>query len=363
MKRPFLSKLSVLAVSAALVTTAVALNDGDSLISLTYINNIFSNSIKSQTQSQTEGVLGAIYTEKLSELYQLENNAFSSQSTNQGLNLLPIEFQQNDIITISQGAVVVPSLGVATLSVQGTLIDLTTGTEQTSGSLITGRRYMVAENSAITLNVQSGIAKIAIQGGYTLYQTETISHDFADVVYSDWYNNAVTFVEKNNLFLGTGDYQFSPTEPMDRAMIVTVLYRLAGSPAHELATATATFTDVPDGEWYTDFVRWAGTYNITSGMGDGLFCPTVKVSQQQILVMLHAFARDYLKLNVTTTGDLSLYYDASMVDEWAVEATIWATEHKLLSGTLSGSTTLNPTANATRGFVAVVLMNFSNQFQ
>ena len=147
---------------------------------------------------------------------------------------------------------------------------------------------------------------------------------------------------------------------MIRAMRVTVFYRLAGSPEGELNAADASFTDVADGSWYAPFVRWGYVQGVTAGMGDGSFAPEQSVTRQQILVMLHSFARQYLKLTPTGTADLSIYGDGGQVAGWARDAVSWAVSAGLIVP--SGEGTLRPADPASRAEVAAILMKFSSLY-
>ncbi|MFI3251131.1 MAG: S-layer homology domain-containing protein [Eubacteriales bacterium] len=358
MKKPI-----VLLSLCAILATAVFATDGDSLISLSYIQNIYTNSVKTEMKTQSDDILNDVYSQKKAELEQYESGLVFSSSSNQSGSLLPMNFYQNDIITIQTGSIIAPTLGSTSATISGVLINLTTGSELSSGTLSNNTRYLVAEGSSVTLKVQTGLAQIAIQGGYELQQSATTSHHFSDVSLTDWYNQSVTFVSQNDLFHGNSEHTFSPDTTMNRAMITTVLYRLAGSPQDQMDSATATFVDVTVADWFEPYVRWGATQKIASGMENNQFFPYNNLTQQQIFVMLYAFARDILKIDVTTAGDLSAYSDGDQVADWALVPTIWATQNRLLDGIPNTSTTLNPTTDVSRGFVATVLMNFSQRFQ
>ena len=93
---------------------------------------------------------------------------------------------------------------------------------------------------------------------------------FTDVVSGSWYYDSVAYVYEKGLMGGTGDGLFAPDLTTTRGMIVTILYRLAGSPA---ATAAAGFVDVAAGAWYADAVNWANANGIVTGYGDGPLRP------------------------------------------------------------------------------------------
>ena len=168
------------------------------------------------------------------------------------------------------------------------------------------------------------------------------------------------FVYNKGLFSGMSEDTFGPGVTMDRAMLVTVLYRLAGSPQDQMDSATAAFDDVPVGSWYEPFVRWGASQGVTAGMGDGLFAPEQSVTRQQVLVMLRGFASSQLGMELTGQTDLTQYADYNQVADWAKEAVSWAVANGLI--TPSAENTLRPADTASRAEVAGILMNFSNRY-
>ena len=161
---------------------------------------------------------------------------------------------------------------------------------------------------------------------------------FTDVREKDWFYSAVA------------------------TMLVTVLYRLAGSPADQMSSAQASFTDVRDKDWFAPYVRWAASQDITAGTGDGLFSPGQPVTRQQVMVLLYNFGTRYLGLNLYQRADLSSYADVSRVDNWGLEAMRWAVGAGILSSTTPGELVLEPQSSATRAQVAVMLQNFAENF-
>jgi hypothetical protein len=135
-------------------------------------------------------------------------------------------------------------------------------------------------------------------------------------------------------------------------MLVTVLYRLEGSPA---VAGTNGFTDVKEGRWYTDAVVWAAANKIVSGYGGGLFGPDDGVTREQLAAMLRNYA-GYKKRDVSASADLSAYKDAGRISSWAEGAMKWAVAAGLIAG--RSADTLAPGGGATRAEVAAMLMRF-----
>ena len=134
----------------------------------------------------------------------------------------------------------------------------------------------------ITSELKGVVSKA--QYGETDNRIHTISYN--DVKAGDWYANAVNYVTLTGLMNGTGD-GFSPNLAINRGMMVTVLYRMAGSPE---VTAENPFTDVPADTWYTDAVIWASENGITAGTSETTFSPTNSLTREQLATFFYRFA-------------------------------------------------------------------------
>ena len=189
------------------------------------------------------------------------------------------------------------------------------------------------------------------QYGETDNRIHTISYN--DVKAGDWYANAVNYVTLTGLMNGTGD-GFSPNLAINRGMMVTVLYRMAGSPE---VTAENPFTDVPADTWYTDAVIWASENDITAGTSDTTFSPTNSLTREQLATFFYRFADFENPDPIEITGDLTGFTDADQVASYATDAMKWAIGEGLISGTTE--TTLSPKATATRAQVATILMRYT----
>lgn len=181
---------------------------------------------------------------------------------------------------------------------------------------------------------------------------ETPVAAFVDVADSDWYADAVQYVFANGLMAGTSDTTFSPNATTTRAMIVTILYRLEGTPA---VTGTTAFTDVAAGQYYADAVAWAAQNGIVSGTSATTFSPDGVITREQMAAILYRYAQ-YKGYDVTAKADLSVFTDAAQVSTYATDAMAWANASGLISGT--SATTLSPAGSATRAQVATILMRF-----
>jgi hypothetical protein len=192
---------------------------------------------------------------------------------------------------------------------------------------------------------------------YLVGYSEVWKNLFSDVKEKDWFYSAVEYAVKNGLFNGTTATAFSPNGQMTRAMLVTVLYRLEGSPA---VTGTNGFSDVKSGQWYTDAIIWANEKGIVSGLGNGLFGTNNDVTREQMATILYNYAK-YKGYNTAKTAELKTFTDASAVSAWAQPAVKWASAEGLVTGRTAA--TLVPKGNATRAEVAAIFQRFIPAFQ
>ena len=187
--------------------------------------------------------------------------------------------------------------------------------------------------------------------GQTANRIHTISYN--DVTAGDWFTPDVIYVTLTGLMNGTGD-GFSPNNNINRAQLVTVLYRMAGQPE---VTGENPFTDVPDGQWYTDAVLWAAENGITDGTSETTFSPNNPLTREQMATFLYRFADFETEEPIEVTGDLSGYTDADLVADYAVDAMTWAVGEGVISGI--GNNTLAPDNTASRAQMATVLTRYT----
>ncbi len=176
---------------------------------------------------------------------------------------------------------------------------------------------------------------------------------FSDVPEDHWAYDAIQYVYGEGLMAGTGETTFSPNGTTTRGQIVTILWRLAGSPQ---VNYLMDFSDVAPAAWYGEAVRWASALRIASGYGDGRFGPNDPITREQLAVMLYQYAWN-MGYDLTGGGmALREYGDYDQISGWALEALDWAVHTGLLGG--KGGGILDPTGGATRAQVAQILMNF-----
>ena len=197
---------------------------------------------------------------------------------------------------------------------------------------------------------------ICIVCGYTYADSFVPAFDcpsaaFADVGEQDWFHEAVDYVVAKGIMNGMDAAHFGPAGTTNRAQVVTVLYRMAGSPAVE---GELPFVDVAEDAWFHDAVLWAVQSGITNGMDDTHFAPGADINRAQLVTFLYRFAKP------EGSGDASVldrFPDGETLPDFCREAFAWAVEHGLVDG-MDGM--LNAAGTANRAQLATVLMRFDS---
>ncbi len=187
-----------------------------------------------------------------------------------------------------------------------------------------------------------------------------VGDTFPDVQTDKWYYEAVDYAVNHELFNGTSDTTFAPNNVMNRGMLVSVLYRMEGSP--EVNAQDNVFTDVAAGKYYTDAVIWASSNEIVNGTGEGVFSPTNNITREQMAAILYRYTQ-YKGFDTSKSANLNSFPDGGKTSNYAKEALAWANAEELISGTTSGSEViLNPKGSATRAQVATILMRYEKSY-
>ena len=160
------------------------------------------------------------------------------------------------------------------------------------------------------------------------------SQPFRDVAYTAWEYDAVAFVSSHGLFQGTGENSFSPKATTSRAMVMTVLARLAGYDTEGGAT------------WYEKGMAWS----VANGVSDGSN-PNGAVSREQFATMLYRYVG-----SPAVSGSLTGFADVNEISDYAESAMLWAVQNGIMSG--KGNGILDPQGSATRAELSQMLMNF-----
>lgn len=181
---------------------------------------------------------------------------------------------------------------------------------------------------------------------------EAAAVDFEDVAAEHPYYDAIAFCYQNGIMTGMTETTFAPEKSLNRAMVVTVLWRLAGEP---IVDYEITFADVEAGEWYTEAVRWASSVGVVTGYSAKKFGTYDSVTRQQLATFMYRFgANNGADMN---TWDMTLdeYADASKVSEYAYDPMCWVLINNMLTSTEGN---LAPATAATRGETAQALMMY-----
>ncbi len=187
--------------------------------------------------------------------------------------------------------------------------------------------------------------RVRIRDRADIVCTEGKTMPFTDVDSGAWYYNYVKYAWDNGLMVGTTDTTFEPNANMTRAMLAVVLYRMAGTPS--VKGMSHPFTDVGDGYYAADAITWAYNAGVTAGTSNTTFEPELAINREQIVSMIYRFVKAD-----KPDGTLS-FKDSADISSWAVDAVLWASQNKVVSGYPDG--TFLPQKNATRAEVTTII--------
>lgn len=367
MKRPVLRLACALAVLTLLACGAYALTSGDSLISLSYLKNTFLPQAVSQGGQAAEEKLQQTYDGAKNTLDQLQKGYLAQITGDEGSvlysgTLQPRDWNEGDEVELTTGSGVLMLEGAASVTHDGAFVDVTAGEEVPSGGRLTANhRYLAGEDTQARITVLSGAARLGVQGAYDYTGGGVKATPFYDVCRTDWFYGPVNYAYQNQLFSGVDAHHFGPAAVMNRAMLMTVLYRLAGSPEDQLAAADVSFSDVSDTAWYASYVKWGAAQGITAGIAPNLFGPGHEITREQIVALLYSFGTKYLGLTLEKRADLSGYQDLSQASGWAQDALSWAVAEGIISSSSTDTLILNPQRSASRAEVATMLRAFAEK--
>ena len=177
------------------------------------------------------------------------------------------------------------------------------------------------------------------------------NNPFVDVQNGKWYTEAVLFCKEHGYMSGTSAETFSPDVIASRAMLITVLWRIAGAETVE----ENLFEDVPDTAWYKNAVNWAKRNGIAVGVSEKTFAPSAPVSREQLALIMQKFRR-YLDLSVSGRSELRYFRDIDAVSGWAYDSVRWAVSNGILTG--KDDHILDPKGAAARAELAQVIYKF-----
>ena len=249
--KKYIRPLGTALVLALLAAGAYAVSADDSLISLSYLRDTFFPKAVQTGGQSADQVLQGVYENALDELDAIHSAAVNGGGGGSGDGyysdtLQPRSWSDGQTISLPTGSGFLMLEGAATVSHSGAVVDTTDGMETDSGSVLRpGHRYLVGEDTAAQVTVFSGQARLGVQGGYTLSPGRGQHTPFFDVNQNDWFYTPVNYAYERGLFSGMDENHFDPGGSMNRAMLMSVLHRLAGAPADG---GGLSFADVPDGQ-------------------------------------------------------------------------------------------------------------------
>ena len=172
---------------------------------------------------------------------------------------------------------------------------------------------------------------------------------FQDVKPADWFYDAVLEAYEKGIVKGVSETEFQPGSLATRGQVVTMLYRLAGSPgtASEPAFAGLTY------DYYKEAVGWAAENGYVTGVSEVKFEPERSITRQELVTILYRMAGQ-----PASSLSLDEYKDAGQIQSWAKSALVWAVEKKIVTG--YEDLTLKPERSATRAEVCALLMRYAD---
>ena len=184
---------------------------------------------------------------------------------------------------------------------------------------------------------------------------------FTDVKPEDWFYEGVEYVAEKGLMQGPGGGVFQPNETTTRAMVAQVIWNMAGKPT---GNAAIPFSDVAEGAWYADAVRWAAEKGIVTGWtdesGKQVFDPDGEVTREQFAAMLYRYAKTLGKGFQGLWSFKLDFPDALDVSPWATEAMSWMVMNGVING-MDGL--LNPQGVSTRAQVATMIQRLADAME
>ncbi|MFA6947680.1 MAG: S-layer homology domain-containing protein, partial [Eubacteriales bacterium] len=204
--------------------------------------------------------------------------------------------------------------------------------------------------------VQTSVSAAETEAPADTEAPEAAMLPFSDVAAGDWFCGDVAYVYENALMKGSDETTFSAYSHATRGMIVSVLYRLAGSPD---VTGANPFDDVAAGSYYENAVIWASENGIVNGVGDGKFAPDDDITREQLAAVLYRYA-EYAGCDLTASADLTAFTDAGDISGYAAAAISWANANGFISG--KGDGILDPLSCAQRCEIAALLHRFCDTF-
>lgn len=217
-------------------------------------------------------------------------------------------------------------------------------------------RVSARRAGSVTISASAGSLSAAqmirVTGEDVDLPEDDVSEQFEDVYPNKWYTPGVEYCVENGLMSGISDTTFDLVSSVNRAMVVTTLWAMEGKPEPR---STGSFSDVPEGRYFTKAVQWAAENEIVTGHVGGVYKPMDPVSRQQLVTIMYQYARLH-EWDSQASGSLAQYTDQAEISGYGVLPFRWAVGHGLISG--RSETSLAPREAVTRAELATILMRF-----
>ncbi|MBQ3100509.1 MAG: S-layer homology domain-containing protein [Clostridia bacterium] len=180
-----------------------------------------------------------------------------------------------------------------------------------------------------------------------------MTNPFTDIKDGQWYTDGILWCYHSGYMAGVSDTEFGRKSNVTRAMFATILAKIDGSDISGYSKMS--FTDVKPNQWYSNAIEWAASNGYAAGLGEGIFGYKQNVSREQIALFFYTYFSKN-GIDVSAEADLSSYVDLGRVHSWALDALEWAVAKGLISGT--SESTLSPRDSATRAEIALIIKNY-----
>ena len=181
----------------------------------------------------------------------------------------------------------------------------------------------------------------------TFMEDNSVLNFFYDVPNDAYYYEAIKWAAENGVTGGVGNSLFAPNQPCTRAQIVTFLWRAAGSP---VVNYLMPFTDVDEGAYYAEAVRWAASTGIVTGLTETTFGTDSVCTRAQAAAMIYRCAQAQGK---GFTGAWMFHLPFTDVPEWAYESVAWCYMNGVTTGV--SETSFAPGNDCTRAQIVTFL--------
>lgn len=224
----------------------------------------------------------------------------------------------------------------------------------------------IGRNAFAFYSLTSKVTIHAPEGSYAQSYARTNGHGYVvwkymDVEPNSWQYKGITYVSGKGMMSGYSETKFGTNNNLTREQFAVVLHNYEKKPNIQYSNV---FSDVPDGQWFSQAVIWVYDTNIASGYPNGKFGVNDNITREQFVTMLYGYAKSKGYISNSTEGNLANFTDANKVSPWAYEALVWAVDKGLMSGKGQGNEPrrIDPQGNTTRAECATMMMQFDIEY-